>query len=62
LQSLVGRRNLRFGILPFIKLDSRSVYLRDSSTNSVLMNAAVRYKIKEDVYHLLIENMSSDRK
>ncbi len=55
LQSLVGRRNLRFGILPFIKLDSRSVYLRDSSTNSVLMNAAVRYKIKEDVYHLLIE-------
>jgi len=55
LQSVVGKRNLRFGILPFIKLNNRSVYLPDSSTNSVLMNAAGRYKVKEDEYHLLVE-------
>lgn len=54
LQSLVGRRNLRFGILPFIKLNDRAVYLRESSTNSIMMNAAVRYKVDQDRYHQLV--------
>jgi hypothetical protein len=54
LQSLVGSRNLRFGLLPFIKLNNRAVYLRESSTNSILMDAAAKYRIGEDVYHGLV--------
>lgn len=54
LQSLVGKRNLRFGILPFIKLNDRAIYLRESSTNSIIMNAAVRYKVDQDSYHQFV--------
>ncbi|RYD56795.1 MAG: hypothetical protein EOP56_10400 [Sphingobacteriales bacterium] len=55
LQSLAGSRNLRFGILPFIKLNSRAIYLDESSTNSLLMAAALKYRVKQDVYNSLIE-------
>lgn len=55
LQSLAGKRNLRFGILPFIKLNKRTVYLSQASTNSIIMNAAVRYKVSQDTYHDLVE-------
>ncbi|MEJ7694593.1 GAF domain-containing protein [Daejeonella sp.] len=55
LQSLAGKRNLRFGILPFIKLNKRTVYLSQASTNSIIMNAAVRYKVSQDIYHEFVE-------
>ncbi len=55
LQSLVGKRNLRFGILPFIKLNNRTVYFEESSINSVLMNVAIKYKVNADTYHHLVE-------
>lgn len=59
LQSLVGRRNLRFGILPFIKLNNRTVYLRESTINSILMKAAIKYRVKQDSYHLLVEQFEN---
>lgn len=55
LQSLAGKRNLRFGILPFIKLNKRTVYLSQASTSSIIMNAAVRYKVSQDTYHDFVE-------
>lgn len=60
LQFLVGKRNLRFGILPFVKLNNRAVYLDQSRINSIIMNAVVRYKVKEDIYHLLVEQYETN--
>ncbi|WP_256011747.1 hypothetical protein [Desertivirga xinjiangensis] len=60
LQSLVGKRNLRFGILPFIKLNNRTIYLSESSTSSILMNAAIKYRVKQDIYHQLVEQFENN--
>jgi hypothetical protein len=55
LQTLAGKPDINFGILPFVKVNGRAVYLKESCSRSVIMNAAVKYHISEDVFHNLVE-------
>jgi len=55
LKILSGRDEIEFGMLPLVKLNGRSVYLKENCSRSVIMNAAIKYHISEDVFHELVQ-------
>ncbi len=55
LRTLAGKNNIDFGILPFVKINGRSVYLSEGCSRSIIMNSAVKYHISEDVFNDLVE-------
>ena len=55
LRTLAGKSNIDFGILPFVKINGRSVYLSEGCSRSIIMNSAVKYHISEDVFNDLVK-------
>ncbi|WP_207533571.1 GAF domain-containing protein [Desertivirga arenae] len=55
LQSLVGTAHVDFGLLPFLQLNGKTVYLNESCTNSILMSSARSYRVSQNYFHEHVE-------
>ncbi|WP_207421791.1 GAF domain-containing protein [Desertivirga brevis] len=55
LQSLIGTTGIEFGLLPFLQLNGKTVYVKESCTNSILMSSAASYRVSQNNFHEHVE-------
>lgn len=50
LQAFCGKQNVQFGLLPFLQINDRPVAFYGDHTNSIAINTAHQYELKEEIF------------
>jgi len=62
LKILTQNNNVRFGLLPFLKLNGEPLFDQSSCLESILMQSAKKYGIAEETYHALVNRYEQEPK
>ena len=62
LKILTENREVRFGLLPFFKLNGEPLFDEASCSESILMQSASRYSVAEEAYHALVTRYEKEPK
>lgn len=55
LKILGGDPNLQFGLLPFLEVNGKSVFVNQECAQSMAMNAAKQFDLSEETFHTLVQ-------
>jgi hypothetical protein len=62
LKILTENNDVRFGLLPFLKLNGEPLFDQSSCSESILMQSAKKYGIAEETYHALVNRFEKEPK